>query len=133
MNYNIGTLGLPIVLLGSLWGAVNTTLKFYEFINDRRDQVFEMIDKCGVCPGVTLGPLQIYFTNMMPLTLAVCLFLVLICFVTISIPNYMDVEDENDIKRTRFSCYAIASLPAFGLLGFVSGGIYDLIIISKYL
>ena len=92
-----------------------------------------MIDKCGVCTGVTLGPLQIYFTNMMPLTLAACIFLVLICYVPISIHTYMNVEDENDIKRTQFSCYAIASLPAFGLLGFISGGIYDAIMIFKYL
>ena len=97
MSYNIGTLGLPIVLLGSLWGAVNTTLKFYEVINERRDQVYKLIDKCGVCPDITLGPMQIYFTNMMLLTIAACLFLVLICYVTTSIPKYMDIE--NEIER----------------------------------
>ena len=133
MSYNIGTLGLPIVLLGSLWGAVNTTLKFYEVINERRDQVFELIDECGVCPDITLGPLQIYFTNMMPLTIATCLFLVLICYVTISIPKYLDIENEIELNRTRFACYAISSLPAFGLLGFVGGGIYDAVMIFQNL
>jgi hypothetical protein len=133
MSYNIGSLGLPIVLLGSLWGAVNTTLKFYEVINERRDEVFRLIDKCGDCPGIILGPLQIYFTNMMPLTIAACLFLVLICYVTISIPKYMNVEDQNEIERIQFACYAISSLPAFGLLGFIGGGLYDAIIIFRLL
>jgi hypothetical protein len=129
MNYNTGTLGLPIVLLASLWGAVNTTLTFFKIINERRDQVFGLIDSCGNCPELTLGPLPIYFTNVVPLTLGVCLFLVLICYVITSIPRYMNVDDEDDIKRMMFACKAIASLPAFGLVAFILGGAFDAIMI----
>lgn len=131
MSYNTGTLGLPIVLLASLWGAVNTTLNFYQFINARRDEVFTLLDECGPCPGQTLGPVEIYFTNMMPLTIGVCLFLVLITYVIATIPAYMDIDDERERLRFRGACYAIACLPAFGLVGFLGGGTFDAIMLVK--
>ncbi len=37
-------LGLPIVLLAALWGAVNTTLSFFQIINARRDMLFSFRD-----------------------------------------------------------------------------------------
>ncbi|MDO9312076.1 MAG: hypothetical protein Q7T85_10355 [Nitrosomonas sp.] len=54
----INKLGLPIVLLAALWGAVSTTLSFFEIINARRDIMFELIDKYGYCSEQTLGPLE---------------------------------------------------------------------------
>lgn len=133
MSYNTGTLGLPIVLLASLWGAVNTTLNFYRFINERRDEVFRLLDECGRCPGRSLGPFEIYFTNMMPLTVGVCLFLVLITYVIATIPEYMDIDDDGERRRFRGACYAIACLPAFGLIGFFGGGTFDaLVLFSRF-
>jgi len=131
MNYNTGTLGLPIVLLVSLWGAVNTTLSIFRVINERRDLAFSMIEECGKCPDKLLGPVEIYVTNMLPLSIGVCLFLGLICYVVISIPRYMNVEDENDRQRMKHACYLIASLPGFSLLGFLGGGIFDAIKFSQ--
>jgi len=133
MNYGTGTLGLPIVLLVSLWGAVNSTLKFFEVINERRDMAFGMIDSCGTCPEQTLGPLTIYFTNVVPLTTGVSIFLLLVSYVVISIPHYMNVEDKLDIDRMKLACHLIASLPLFGLFGFLGGGIFDAILISRIL
>lgn len=129
MNYNTGTLGLPIVLLASLWGAVNTTLKFFEIINERRDMVFELIDKCRLCPDQTLGPLEIYFTNVMPLSIGTCIFLALVSYVVISIPGYMNIDKEQDIHRMSIACKLIATLPLFGLFGFIGGGIFDALLI----
>ena len=131
MNYNTGTLGLPIVLLVSLWGAVNTTLSLFRTLNERRDQVFDMIEECGKCPDKLLGPVEIYVTNMLPLSIGVCLFQSLICFVIISIPKYMNVEDDSDRHRMKLACYLIATLPGFSLLGFLGGGIFDAVLLSK--
>jgi hypothetical protein len=131
MNYSTGTLGLPIVLLASLWGAINTTLKFFEIINERRDIVFKLIDKCVTCPKQTLGPLEIYLTNIVPLSIGVCIFLALVSYVVVSIPRYMNVEDKQHNHQMKFACNLITILPLFALLGFVGGGIFDAIIIMR--
>lgn len=123
----------PLILLASLWGAVTITLKFFEIINSRRDMMFELIDKCGSCPEQTLGPIEIYFTNLMPLTIGLIIFLGLIVYVVLSIPRYMQMENETEAKRTKRACMAISLLPVFGLLAFVAGGMFDMIMLIRSL
>lgn len=127
------SLGRPLILLAALWGAVNTTLNFFEIINERRDLMFELIDRCGACAdaGITLGPIELYFTNLLPLTLGLMIFLGLIGYVVISIPEFMRLEEAERIKM-RSVVRMISVLPFFGLFGFVCGGIFDLMIISPY-
>ena len=132
MSYNTGTLGLPIVLMFSLWGAVNTTLSFYGLLNQRRDQVFGLIQDCGRCTELILGPAHIYYTNMLPLTFGACLFLCLICYVIISLPTYIHLQ-AGQSNKVKFACRSIASLPAFGLVSFVGGGIFDFMMLSSWL
>lgn len=126
-------LGRPLILLAALWGAVNTTLNFFEIINERRDLMFSLIDRCGACAdaGITLGPIELYFTNLLPLTVGLMIFLGLIGYVVISIPEFMRLEDEEKIKM-RSVVRMVAALPFFGLFGFVCGGIFDLMIIYPY-
>ena len=126
-------LGLPIVLLAALWGAVSTTLSFFEIINARRDIMFELIDKCGYCSEQTLGPLEIYFTNLLPLTIGNIIFLSLIFYVILSIPRHMKIEDNTEAKHLKSACMVIAMLPAFGVLAFVAGGIFDMIMLIRSL
>lgn len=129
----INKLGLPIVLLAALWGAVSTTLSFFEIINARRDIMFELIDKCGYCSEQTLGPLEIYFTNLLPLTIGNTIFLGLIFYVILSIPRHMKIEDNTEAKHLKSACMVIAMLPAFGVLAFVAGGIFDMIMLIRSL
>lgn len=127
-------LGRPLVLLAALWGAVNTTLSFFQIINARRDMIFELVDRCGNCAdaGITLGPAELYFTNLLPLTLGLMIFLGLISYVVISIPDYMGLEEDEKI-RMRSVCKMVACLPFFGLLAFLGGGIFDLVMLRPYL
>jgi hypothetical protein len=126
-------LGRPLVLLAALWGAVNTTLNFFEIINQRRDIMFGLIDRCGACAdaGITLGPLELYFTNLLPLTVGLMIFLALIGYVVISIPDFMRLDDAEKIKM-RSVARMVSILPFFGFFGFLCGGIFDLMIISPY-
>ncbi len=126
-------LGLPIVLLAALWGAVNTTLSFFQTINARRDMMFDLIDKCGYCPEQTLGPIEIYFTNLLPLSLGNIIFLTLISYVILSIPRHMKIDDDAEAKRLKTACAAIAVLPIFGALAFVVGGVFDMIMLVRAL
>lgn len=130
---DVNKLGLPIVLLAALWGAVNTTLSFFEIINARRDMMFELVDSCGYCIEKTLGPVEIYFTNLLPLTIGNIIFLGLICHVILSIPRHMKIADDVEAKRLQVACKAIALLPAFGVLGFVGGGIFDMVMLIRSL
>jgi len=130
---DINKLGLPIVLLAALWGAVSTTLNFFEIINARRDLIFKLIDSCGYCTEQTLGPIEIYFTNLLPLTIGNAIFLSLICYVILSIPRHMKIEDNVEAERLKTACVTIAILPAFGMLAFVVGGIFDMIMLIRSL
>jgi len=130
---DINKLGLPIVLLAALWGAVSTTLNFFEIINARRDLIFKLIDSCGYCTEQTLGPIEIYFTNLLPLTIGNAIFLSLICYVILSIPRHMKIEDNVEAERLKTACVTIAILPAFGMLAFVTGGIFDMIMLIRSL
>ncbi len=130
---DINKLGFPIVLLAALWGAVSTTLNFFEIINARRDMMFELVDKCGYCTEKTLGPIEIYFTNLLPLTIGNTIFLSLIFYVILSIPRHMRIEDDMEAKRLKAACMAIALLPAFGALAFVAGGIFDMVMLIRSL
>lgn len=130
---DINKLGLPIVLLAALWGAVNTTLSFFEIINARRDMMFKLIDSCGYCTEQTLGPIEIYFTNLLPLTIGNIIFLSLICYVILSIPRHMRIEDNMEAKRLKMACMVIGILPAFGALAFIFGGIFDMVMLIRSL
>lgn len=130
---DINKLGLPIVLLAALWGAVSTTLSFFEIINKRRDMLFEMVDKCGYCIEQTLGPVEIYLTNLLPLTIGNTIFLSLIFYVILSIPRHMNIEDNTEAKHLKSACMIIAILPAFGVLAFVAGGIFDMVMLIRSL
>lgn len=126
-------LGLPIVLLAALWGAVNTTLSFFQTINARRDMMFDLVDKCGYCPGQTLGPIEIYLTNLLPLSLGNIIFLTLISYVILSIPRHMKIEDIAEAKRLKTACVVIAVLPIFGAISFAVGGIFDMVMLIRSL
>jgi len=126
-------LGLPIVLLSALWGAVNTTLSFFQIINARRDIVFELIDKCGRCLEKTLGPIEIYLTNLLPLTIGNIIFLCLISYVIISIPRHMKTENEEEANRMKKACNIIAVLPIFGAISFLGGAIFDMTMLIRVL
>lgn len=127
---NAPTLTLPLILLASLWGAVTATLQFFHAINDRRDTVHQLINQCQSCPNLMLGPREIYFTNMLPLSAGACLFLFLICYVIVKIPQHMST-DEKLRGRIKFSCYLIASLPCFGFICFLAGAVFDFLVIKK--
>lgn len=126
-------LGLPIVLLAALWGAVNTTLSFFQTINARRDLIFELIDECGYCAGKTLGPIEIYLTNLLPLTIGNIIFLSLISYVILSIPRHMRIENKEEAEHLRIACRIIAILPIFGAISFAAGGLFDMVMLMRSL
>jgi hypothetical protein len=142
---DIPTLGLPVVFLGALWGAVTIVLSAYKLINEKRDEILRMIEcrrlidggshentealkQCLQCcdPNVRiLGPLDLYLGNLLPLSAGVCLFLAIVTYGVWKMPDYVNLEDpETRSKVRRISCFT-ASLPAFTLVGFGVGAAFD--------
>ena len=122
---NMPTLGAPLVLLATLWGAVGSVLSAFSIINDRRDKVFALIQECGRCEDKLLGPVEMYLTNLLPLSLGICLFLLIVAVIVIQIPSYMVCEDMVYLQRMKLAAWFIASLPLFCFLGFFAGAIFD--------
>ena len=141
----VPTLGLPVVFLGALWGAVSIVLTAYKLINDKRDEIIHMLEcqgliagkgqgseallgKCLECcdPSVRIfGPLELYFGNLLPLSLGVCLFLAIVTYGVWKMPSYVNLEDPETRRKVQRISSFTASLPAFALVGFALGTVFD--------
>jgi hypothetical protein len=142
---DIPALGLPVVFLGALWGAVTIVLQAYKLINDKRDEILHLIEcrrliaiqppahdeaikQCLQCcdPSVRiLGPIDLYLGNLLPLSGGICLFLAIVTYGVWRMPNYVSLDSPDMRRKVRLiSCFT-ASLPAFALLGFAVGAGFD--------
>ena len=139
------TIGLPVIFLGALWGAVSIVLTAYKLINDKRDEIVhllecqrliagkprvppELIKKCMECcdPNVRIfGPLDLYFGNLLPLSFGLCLFLAIVTYGVWMMPSYVNLDNPETRRKVRIISSLTASLPAFALLGFGLGTVFD--------
>ncbi|MBK8568824.1 MAG: hypothetical protein IPN81_02050 [Nitrosomonadales bacterium] len=144
-------LGLPLILLGALWGAVSIVLQSYQMINAKRDQIMVLIeckkafagkltnaggdfvavpakvlDQChACCYGKELQPMDLYLSNLLPLSLGLCLFLAIVSFAVVCIPGYLNSGDADFMRRVRRISWITASLPLFSLFAFAVGTLFD--------
>jgi hypothetical protein len=140
----IPALGLPVVFLGALWGAVTIVLQAYKLINDKRDEILHLIEcrrliesgsdkheafkQCLQCcdPSLrVLGPIDLYLGNLLPLSGGICLFLAIVTYGVWRMPNYVTLDSPEMRRKVRWISYFTASLPAFALLGFAVGAGFD--------
>jgi len=140
----IPALGLPVVFLGALWGAVTIVLQAYKLINDKRDEILGMIEcrrliqsgpkdhaalqHCMQCcdPSLRiLGPIDLYLGNLLPLSGGICLFLAIVTYGVWKMPNYVPLDNPEIRHKVRLISWFTASLPAFALLGFAVGAGFD--------
>ena len=145
------TLGLPLILLGALWGAVSIVLQFYQIINAKRDQILvfieckkafagkltnaggdfvaapaKVLDQCQLCCySKELQPIDLYLSNLLPLSLGLCLFLAIVSLAVVRIPGYLNSDDGDFMRRVRRICWITASLPLFALIAFATGLAFD--------
>lgn len=129
MGGGLERMGIPLVLFGSLWGAVGVVLQAYKAINERRDEIFKLIETCGDCTERILTPDAIYWTNLLPLSTGLVLFLFIVSWLMLCIPKFAQTDDQQFVRQMRFLSRFVASLPIFALLGFIGGGIFDFYII----
>ena len=122
---DISSLGLPLLLLSALWGAVNIVLTTYGVINTKRDQILGLIAECGKCSEKILGPEVIYWTNLLPLSVGLCLVLAIVTFAVVSVPTYLKVEDEAVARKIQNISWFTASLPIFAFFAFAGGAVFD--------
>lgn len=129
MDGGLERMGIPLVLFGSLWGAVGVVLEAYQVINERRDEIFNLIETCGVCAERIMTPHIVYWTNLLPLSTGLVLFLLIVSWLMLCIPKFVQTDDQHFIRQMRFLSRFVASLPLFALIGFLGGGIFDFYVI----
>lgn len=116
---------VPIVLMGSLWAAMGVVLEAFKVINERRDLAFKMAGECGKCAGKVLTPQIIYLTNMVPLTVGLVLFLIVVTILMIKIPRFAQLQDKGFEGRMALASRLLAVPLVFAIMGFVVGGAFD--------
>lgn len=125
MKDTLEKLSVPIVLMGSLWAAVGVVLEAFKVINERRDLAFKMVDECGKCLEKMLTPQIVYWTNMVPLTLGLVLFLIVVTALMIKIPRFVQLQDEAFERRMVIASRLFAAPLILTIVGFVLGGVFD--------
>lgn len=83
--------------------------------------------------GTDIRPGRNLPDHLLPLSIGNIIFLSLISYVILSIPDHMKLENEEEAKRLKTACNAIAILPVFGALTFFAGGIFDLVMLIRAL
>lgn len=125
MNSEFEKLGVPIVLIGSLWSAMDVVLSAFKEINERRDLITDLIDKCGKCDDCSLTPAIVYWTNLFPLSAGVIIFLAIMTVVSIKMPAFANLLDQDFAAKLERLARLIALPLLIALLGFVAGCLFD--------
>jgi hypothetical protein len=144
-------IGLPLTLLGALWGAMSVVLKAYNELIKRRDEIFDIINKkqksynqppsnqmnhtCdnantpdyGSGKQLNIKILQRYFSDLFPMSFGLFLFLALMSVILFWLPSFLV-----DGTGARSLCWITATFPTVLCLGFFWGGIIDFINLKKY-
>jgi Na+/proline symporter len=118
--------GLPLVILAGLWGSFDVVLKVFVILNRQRDLFFALKSSLSGQNRSGLTPAQIFFSDWLPMWLGIGLFLFIICAVFWLLPRFFESEAADDERRIKLICRLAFLLPAFGIVGWLVGGIIDM-------
>ncbi len=125
MNTSLEKLSVPLVLMGSLWAAVGIVFDAFVVINSRRDLILTLITECGKCEDHALTPKLIYWTNLLPLSIGLILFLIVVMTLIISLPSFISFEDENFARKLKIISILFTMPLAFTILSFLASATFD--------
>ena len=125
MNDEFKRIGFPLLFIGTFWGAGQVFLAALKMINERRDLILQLVEECGNCAGRARTPLLIYWTNLAPLSVGVCIFALAITIIIIVLPTYLYTDDAHFARKVRRMSTMFSSLPLFVSLGFLGGALFD--------
>ena len=121
------TLQLALVLVASIWAAVNTVIAGYGAVNGTRDRI--LTGRTDEGTPLTLEHRQLMYRNdWIPLKLGLGL-------VSLAFAGFLVLLPELTVEPTllRAICYVAALLPFFSFLGFVGLGLADRRVIVRTL
>lgn len=123
----MSTLQLALVLVASIWAAVNTLISGYEAVNATRDRILTGYTDEGV--RLTLEHRRLMYRNdWLPLKLGLGLVSLAFSVFLLLLPELAD-----DPALLRIICYLAAALPFFSFLGFTVLGMSDRRVIVRTL
>ncbi len=147
--------GIPIILLGALWGTFGVVLAAFNEVIKRRDKIYDTIynkqighnqpsnkyNNENTPDHVSKDPLNItikqrYLSDLLPMSLGLCLFLAIVSAILLYLPKFFDGETKqgysNLVEHIGTLSIIAAILPIVCCLGFLVGMIIDYKDLRKY-
>jgi len=122
---------IPFLLIASLWGAFSVVFKALELIRDQRGVILRHTREGK--KDRLLDPMEIQhhaFFEWLPLWIGTSSFLLFLS-VAIAVAPDLILSEGGSLDELRWLFYFAASIPAFGFLAFVMGGMYDIRLFKK--
>jgi hypothetical protein len=113
------SLGLPLVLLGAVWGAFSPVLKAIEMLNERRDKVL------GHDPKLSLKHRKLLlYSDWLPIMLGAYTFLFIISAFILRAPEFANVKPDIKVRATEIFSWVSWIFFAWAVAGLV-GNVFD--------
>ena len=125
----MSNLGIPILLMVTLWGAFNVVFKALQMMTDRRDRFQGFTDhEVGDHHPEVNVKLQFFF-DWLPIWIGTGAFLLLFTIVILFIPEYL--QPGKNLELSKKLCYLTAIIPGIGAVAFLIGGAMDIKLFMK--
>ncbi|UZS00226.1 hypothetical protein [Chondrinema litorale] len=130
------TLGIPIILLTTIWSAFSVVLKALELMTNRKDRFLGLIKNEVGNHHPTVNVRNRFFLDWLPIWMGTGSFLVLFAIIIFCVPSFVDSGFKENLSdeltsSIEFLCILIAAIPFFGAIAFLLGGLLDIRLIIK--
>lgn len=128
IDRSISGAGAPFLLMGLLWNAVSIAITAFDTINRKRDEIVALINKCGKCQDMIIGPEALYFSNLLPISFGICLIYGVLSYAVLSVGYSPNVT-----IRVKKASRIIFILPFYSCIAYTAGLVFDAIAIFTHL
>jgi hypothetical protein len=91
---NVDSIGLPLILLGAVWGAFSPILKAIEMMNERRDRILDPDSK------LTVGHRKLMlYSDWLAIAIATYVFALFIGSLILIAPSFLEIKQEEMRSR----------------------------------
>lgn len=124
-NFQLSKLGLPVVLLGAIWGAFGVVMQAYNLIDNRRDIAFSIKIAHQASPMEIANAYHVFWFDWFPMWIGTLWFCLLFTVVIAMIPKFL-IADKPVGKDIKLICWLSATLPGIGVIAILYCGLADI-------
>ncbi len=116
------------VVVAGVWGSFGVTLQAFRVINERRDIIYH--GQHGRLTLTVAQRVRMYYSDLIPIHVAVGVFMFVMMFVFLSLPDFSPAADQDALRRI---CRLAALVPGSSMLGYAAFGIFDVASVGQFL